>query len=122
MIRSLRYTTQKAEWEVPAGSIEKGETPLQAGFREFFEETGIKLDSLESFIVYNPANGMSNQQVHITYGRAHGHGSSAFNKDETESVHWFSVDDLREMVSRNEITCGVTLMPLLCYLSGVLGI
>ena len=35
---------QENTWGVPAGKIEKGETPRQAVFRETFEEVGIRLD------------------------------------------------------------------------------
>jgi len=32
------------EWSVPSGKIEDNETPIQAAYREFYEETDIDLD------------------------------------------------------------------------------
>ena len=45
-IKSLRYTTQKIEWELPAGGVEKGEDVLAAAEREVMEETGFKLEKI----------------------------------------------------------------------------
>ena len=38
------------EWSIPAGKIEKGEKEIDAALREFYEETGIEIDSPLSFI------------------------------------------------------------------------
>jgi 8-oxo-dGTP diphosphatase len=38
---------QKRGWEVPGGTIEPGEMPIQAAIRETFEETGAELDAVE---------------------------------------------------------------------------
>jgi len=34
-------------WQMPQGGIDKGETPLEAAFRELFEETGITHDKVD---------------------------------------------------------------------------
>jgi 8-oxo-dGTP diphosphatase len=47
----LQRAVKKSEggtWTVPAGKLEKNETPKQAALRELFEETGIKLKSIQS--------------------------------------------------------------------------
>lgn len=36
---------QGSTWGIPGGKIDKGETPKQAVVREFYEETGLTLDS-----------------------------------------------------------------------------
>lgn len=38
---------QKRGWEVPGGTIEAGEMPVQAAIRETYEETGAELDGIE---------------------------------------------------------------------------
>lgn len=32
-------------WDIPGGKIDQGETPKEAVVREFYEETGVTLDS-----------------------------------------------------------------------------
>ncbi len=38
--RQYRHGEGRTGWELPAGCVEKGETPMQAAQRELFEETG----------------------------------------------------------------------------------
>ena len=40
-----RFITDTWGWEVPAGRIDPGETPIEAAEREAFEETGLELDA-----------------------------------------------------------------------------
>lgn len=36
------YKEGKKQWQMPQGGIDKGEAPLEAAYRELYEETGIK--------------------------------------------------------------------------------
>ncbi len=40
LIHNYRYTVRRWLWEVPAGSVEPGDSPLESARRELLEETG----------------------------------------------------------------------------------
>lgn len=43
-VRQFRYPFKRVLWELPAGKLEKGEDPLQAGLRELHEECGFECE------------------------------------------------------------------------------
>jgi ADP-ribose pyrophosphatase len=49
LVNQFRYGAQKHSWEFPAGLVEAGESPLEAGRRELMEETGFA--GSESYIL-----------------------------------------------------------------------
>ncbi|MFA7209113.1 MAG: NUDIX hydrolase [Parcubacteria group bacterium] len=118
-IKSLRYTTQKIEWELPAGGVENGEDILLAAEREVMEEVGFKARALKLLYSYNPSNGMSNQNVHIILGNVETGEQAEIDTDEVKEIHWLSLSEVKELIANNEISDGTSLMPLLLYLSGI---
>lgn len=118
-IKSLRYTTQKIEWELPAGGVGKDEDILVAAEREVIEETGLKTKALKLLYSYNPSNGMSNQNVHIILGEVEDNKQVEFDTDEVKDIHWLSPDEIKELIAKKEIVDGISLMPLLLYFSGI---
>ncbi len=51
LIRKKRPSWQKGRWNAIGGHIEVDENPLEAQYREFKEETGVKVPSWEAFAV-----------------------------------------------------------------------
>src|SRR5215467_9477062 len=50
LIRQYRYAARQYLWELVAGRIDEGETPLQAAARELKEETGYSAERLTIFL------------------------------------------------------------------------
>ena len=119
-IKSLRYTTQRIEWELPAGGVERGEDVLIAARREVLEETGFQAREISLVFSYHPSNGMSNQRVHVLFARVDADGQDFYDEDEVEGVYWFAVDRVKELIENNEITDGISLMPLLLFFGGII--
>ena len=49
--------------EIPAGSVDKGETPLKCAKRELLEETGYKAKKIEHLIRFFPKLGYNTQII-----------------------------------------------------------
>lgn len=114
MIKSLRYSTQKVEWELPAGSIEKGETILEAAKREVMEETGYLVDNIKLTYSFNPHGGMSNYVVHVVSGTLNeALRQKEFDTDEVGEVCWLSKAEIEVLIQKNEIMGAPSLMALL---------
>ena len=47
LTRSKRYTVMRLEWEIPAGSVEDGESKEEAARRECMEETRCTVKDLQ---------------------------------------------------------------------------
>src|SRR5512137_66467 len=55
--RQYRHTAGKVMWEIPAGTLEKGESPVQAMARELEEETGYTAERIEELTHFYVAAG-----------------------------------------------------------------
>lgn len=116
-IKAPRYTTQKVEWELPAGIVENHETILQAAKREALEETGFTVKALQHIYTFNPDTCLSNQIVYVVSGVITRNKQKKFDTDEVTAVHWLSMKQIKKMISNNKINDGCSLIPLLLYLN-----
>lgn len=65
MIRQYRPVINQYIWELPAGTLGKGESPLECAKREIVEETGFKARSFKQIGVIYPAPGYTSEKIII---------------------------------------------------------
>lgn len=93
-----RVLLQKREdfrvWNIPAGEMEDGESPQEAGIRETREETGY-LVQLVQFVgeYWRPQLSHGGSLLYVYRGSVTG-GSSEDHGWESVAVEWFDVDHL----------------------------
>lgn len=112
MIQSKRYITSRLEWEIPAGRVEKDESPEDAARRECLEETGCTIKDLTYLCCHNPSNGMSDLKLHV-FGAKVDTESMEIDTNEVNAKKWIPKNKVIEMLRNNETQCGVSMLALL---------
>lgn len=89
--------------EIPAGRIDKGETPIAAAVREIEEETGVRALDLESICEFFPSPGTCSERIHLFYcafpeGITNGRYAGLESEGEDIEIHRVKLDDaLRQL-------------------------
>ena len=117
-VSSIRYVQGiEDSLELPAGGIDPNENPLDAAKREFKEETGFEAQNLSFLGEFYPSNSMMTQKIHVFSGEFNETiERQEFDTDEVNQTFWFSLDEIKDLIRSQKITCGVTLSALSLYM------
>lgn len=118
LIESYRYVTGTIEWELPAGRIEQGESPLEGAQREVVEESGYASVDHRLVQTFYALNGISNITHHLVHCRIT-ECVADFDSNEVRSVRWSTRDEIEAMIAQGHIRDGYTLIGLLLWLRGI---
>jgi ADP-ribose pyrophosphatase len=65
MLRQYRYAAGGTLWEIPAGVLQPGETPLACAHRELREETGAQAEKVEHLTTIYTTPGFTDERIHL---------------------------------------------------------
>jgi 8-oxo-dGTP pyrophosphatase MutT (NUDIX family) len=109
-----RFITDTWGWEIPAGRIDHGESPLDAASRETLEETGWRAGPMRPLVRYQPTNGLSDQAFHIFLAEGATYVGEPTDPGESERIEWVPIDEVRSLITRGEMQDGLSLTAI-CY-------
>jgi ADP-ribose pyrophosphatase len=107
LVHQYRHSIRRETWELPAGSLDAGETAETAAARECEEETALVPGRIERLRALFPAPGFCDEELiffRLSDLRPPAPGSPHKpDEDEDIQVQVFIVSDAKAMVDRGEI-------------------
>jgi ADP-ribose pyrophosphatase len=107
LIKQYRATIQRELWELPAGSLDPGETADAAARRECEEEIGLVPHRVERLRGLYPTPGFCDEElIFFRVGDLRQPPDDSVNRpDQDEDIHAqaFTIDDAKAMAARGDI-------------------
>jgi ADP-ribose pyrophosphatase len=113
LVRQYRHPVSASVWELPAGRLDPGESPEQAGRRELEEEVGLRAGRMEKLAEYWTTPGFCDEAMHVFRATALERVPARPEADERIEVLETSYEEARAMLARGELREGKTLVALL---------
>lgn len=107
-VRQFRYPYMEEVLELPAGKLEKGENPLEAGKRELREEGGVIAGQYINLGEFYPTPGYTNEIIYLYGARDLVEAEQDLDDDEFLNVERIPLSKAVDMVLNNEIKDGKT--------------
>jgi ADP-ribose pyrophosphatase len=114
LVRQYRHAVNANLWELPAGSLDPGETPEQAATRECHEEVGLVPQTVVRLAALYPTPGYCDEEMIFfrLSSLEQPTTEAAQDEDEDIEVKTFELREAREMIRRGEIVDMKTLVGL----------
>jgi ADP-ribose pyrophosphatase len=121
LIHQYRYAAEGELWEIPAGTLDPGETPDRCASRELREEAGCKASKLRHLTTIYTTPGFTDERIHLYAATDLSRVPAAREADEFIETHEVRWSEVGRMIRRGEIRDSKTLCALMwmqCFARG----
>lgn len=115
-IRNFRYAVQQELCELPAGTMDPGEAPIDTARRELQEETGYRAGVMTPLMAFFTSPGILTERMHAFLARELTHVGQRLQEGERITVELVNAADLRRGLIGGELRDGKTLAVIGRYL------
>jgi ADP-ribose pyrophosphatase len=115
MERQYRHAANQYLWELPAGKLEAGETPLDGAKRELEEETGYRAKKWKPLVEYYASPGFLGESMKVFLAEGLQAGDAHPEEDEEIELRLVKLSDALKMIEKGAILDGKTLTSVLLY-------
>ncbi len=113
LIRQFRYALETDIWEIPAGTLNPGESPLVCARRELGEEAGVAAADWMPLGEITPLPGYSDEVIHLFVARELTATRQDLDADELLEVREVAFETALEMIGDHAIRDAKTIAGLL---------
>ncbi len=115
MERQYRHAANQYLWELPAGKLEAGETPLDGAKRELEEETGYRAKKWKPLVEYYASPGFLGESMKVFLAEGLQAGDAHPEEDEEIELRLVKLSNALKMIEKGAILDGKTLTSVLLY-------
>jgi ADP-ribose pyrophosphatase len=103
LIRQYRYAAEGYMYEIPAGRLDKGESPAECAARELKEETGCTAEQIEYLASVYTTPGFTDEKIHLFLAKGLKTGATSHEADEFLELEPMLLSRALEMIESGEI-------------------
>ncbi len=115
MVKQYRKPAEKILLEIPAGTLEEGEDPLECAKRELIEETGFAAREFTPLISFYSTPGFTTERLHIYIAKGLYEESGEMDFDEFIEIEKIPFNEALSMVLEGKIEDAKTIIGILTF-------
>jgi ADP-ribose pyrophosphatase len=112
LIRNVRVALERELLELPAGTLEAGESPAHCAMRELSEETGYEAATLDPIGRFHTTPGLTDELMYAYAARGLSHVGQHLEADESITVCPLGVQEVLTLIDRGDLVDGKSVLSI----------